>query len=236
MTQEVKINKFKMLDMMHHFTSGLKSLYSAMTYEGIDFVRTNCGGAGFSAWSYLPEIYSYYSPVPVYEGDNTVMAQQTLSYILKKFKKIKKGIPAYSFFSYFNHLDKLCSLKDQVKTINEFLDIEHLDRALSIRAAWVVRDVLKKMSEKDVPKKVLMNDKYASDLVRMSKIHHQYMTLVIYRQHLQDTKFKDPRIKPLLTLLAQIYALDILSKDSVLLYETGFFGTGSNDLIHDCLK
>lgn len=74
MLEEVDKGKFKMLDMMHHFTSGLKSLYSTMTYEGIDFVRTNCGGAGYSVWSMLPEMYSYYSPVPVYEGDNTVMA------------------------------------------------------------------------------------------------------------------------------------------------------------------
>jgi hypothetical protein len=36
----------------------------------------------------LPEHYSVYSPVPTYEGDNTVMAQQTFSYIKKKFKKI----------------------------------------------------------------------------------------------------------------------------------------------------
>lgn len=60
---------------MHHFTSGLKSLYSSMCYDGIEMVRVNCGGAGFSAWSYLPQMYYDYSPVPVYEGDNTVMAQ-----------------------------------------------------------------------------------------------------------------------------------------------------------------
>lgn len=74
MKVEVEKGKYKMLDVMHHFTSGLKSLYSSMTYEGIDLVRTNCGGAGYSAWSWLPEMFSYYSPVPVYEGDNTVMA------------------------------------------------------------------------------------------------------------------------------------------------------------------
>jgi len=88
MNEEVKNNKYKMLDIMHHFTSGLKSLYSQMTYEGTDFVRANCGGAGYSSWSLFTEHYSLYSPVPVYEGDNTVMAQQTLSYVQKKFKKI----------------------------------------------------------------------------------------------------------------------------------------------------
>ena len=88
MNDEIKVGKFKTLDLLHHFTSGLKSLYSQMCYDGIELVRQNCGGAGYSAWSYLPQLYSDYSPVPVYEGDNTVMAQQTLSYIQKKLKKI----------------------------------------------------------------------------------------------------------------------------------------------------
>lgn len=45
-----------------------------MTYDGIEVIRINCGGAGYSAWSLLPQSYADYSPVPVYEGDNTVMA------------------------------------------------------------------------------------------------------------------------------------------------------------------
>jgi len=74
MNTEVKAGKFKTLDLLHHFTSGLKALYSTMAYDGIELVRVNCGGAGFSAWSFLPQIYYDYSPVPVYEGDNTVMS------------------------------------------------------------------------------------------------------------------------------------------------------------------
>jgi acyl-CoA oxidase len=52
-----------------------------MAYDGIELVRVNCGGAGYSAWSALPQCWSDYSPTPVYEGDNTVMAQQTVGYI-----------------------------------------------------------------------------------------------------------------------------------------------------------
>jgi len=39
MNEEVKRNKFKMLEIMHHFTSGLKSLYSQATYDGTDLIR-----------------------------------------------------------------------------------------------------------------------------------------------------------------------------------------------------
>ena len=82
-----------------------------------------------------------------------------------------------------------------------------MDTALSIRAAWVIRDVLKKLSDKKVPKKVLLNDKYASDLTRMSKNHHQYMSFVIFRDAIEGKKFKDSNNKALMILLAKIYAL-----------------------------
>jgi len=54
MNEEIKVGKFKTLNLMHHFTSGLKALFSSMAYDGIELVRVNCGGAGYSAWSYLP--------------------------------------------------------------------------------------------------------------------------------------------------------------------------------------
>jgi hypothetical protein len=39
MKAEMENGKFKTLDLLHHLTSGLKSLYSQMTYEGIDMIR-----------------------------------------------------------------------------------------------------------------------------------------------------------------------------------------------------
>jgi hypothetical protein len=39
MKLEMEKGKFKTLDLLHHLTSGLKSLYSQMTYEGIDMIR-----------------------------------------------------------------------------------------------------------------------------------------------------------------------------------------------------
>jgi acyl-CoA oxidase len=88
MDEELKIGKFKTLDILHHFTSGLKAIFTTMAYQGIDNVRSNCGGAGYSNHSYLPQIFSEYSPTITYEGDNTVMAQQNISFIEHTLKKI----------------------------------------------------------------------------------------------------------------------------------------------------
>jgi hypothetical protein len=45
--------------------------------------------------------------VPTYEGDNTVMANQTINYLIKKLKKIKSGKPAIGFMRYLNNIDVL---------------------------------------------------------------------------------------------------------------------------------
>jgi hypothetical protein len=48
--------------------------------------------------------------------------------------------------------------------------------------------------------------------------------------------WKDSRILPILQLLAKIYALKQLMIDSTALYETGFFVSGSNELLVESMK
>ena len=38
---------FKLLDILHHITCGLKSIGTNMSYRGTDEMRQACGGAGF---------------------------------------------------------------------------------------------------------------------------------------------------------------------------------------------
>ena len=79
------------MDMQHHLGSGFKALYSDYAYYGIDKVRVNCGGAGFSAWSGLPYLFQMYSPNTTYEGDNTVMFVQSSNFLRKLLGDLGKG-------------------------------------------------------------------------------------------------------------------------------------------------
>ena len=60
---------------MHHFSSGMKTVYTQQTMDGLIILRQCIGGAGYSAWSSLPRLIDDLSPVVTYEGDNTIMAQ-----------------------------------------------------------------------------------------------------------------------------------------------------------------
>ena len=58
MQAEIAQGNFSTLERLHHFTAGLKTLFTTMAHEGIELVRVSCGGAGYSAWSGLPNLFS----------------------------------------------------------------------------------------------------------------------------------------------------------------------------------
>jgi len=72
---------------MHHISSGFKSIFTQITMDAIGKIRLSIGGAGFSGWSGLPYLIEDFSAVPTFEGDNTVMAQESAKYLLKLYKR-----------------------------------------------------------------------------------------------------------------------------------------------------
>jgi len=129
----------------------------------------------------LPEFWTGYSPVVTYEGDNTVMAQQSMNYLQKKIKKIALGQKVTGVFSYLNDLNKLCTLKSNATSVDSFLDLQHLDNALAVRAAFKVRDVIDKMEKSKEKKVIKINELYAQEIVLMIKSHMLYMSFVYFR-------------------------------------------------------
>lgn len=74
----------------------------------------------------------------------------------------------------------------------------------------MVRKVLQKIDAAKEAKKrkmFIINDMYAQDILLMSRAHVLYISFVIYRRIVEKTEFKDKNIKPLLLLLAKIFAL-----------------------------
>jgi len=71
--EDIKTEKFDNIDLMHHYTAGMKSVFTDIANKGLYVIRQSIGGAGYSAWSGIPQIIENYSPQVTFEGDNTVM-------------------------------------------------------------------------------------------------------------------------------------------------------------------
>lgn len=91
--------------------------------DGLMVSRQSVGGAGYSAWSSLPYLIDDFSPCVTYEGDNTVMAQQSARYLQKLHKKVKKGEKLTGLFTYLNDLDKNLQLQCKATTPEHFANV-----------------------------------------------------------------------------------------------------------------
>lgn len=118
---ELKEGKFELLDYCHHLSSGMKSVYTQQAFEGLLLMRQSIGGAGFSAWSGLPRLITEYSPNVTFEGDNTVMAQQSCNYL---FKLTKPGSSSPGpVFDYIWTAEQAVKLRCKAKTVSDFAKI-----------------------------------------------------------------------------------------------------------------
>lgn len=71
--QAVLRGSFKLLEILHHLSSGMKALATEMAYVGIDELRQACGGAGFLLSSGIADLWAEQAANPTYEGVNVVM-------------------------------------------------------------------------------------------------------------------------------------------------------------------
>ena len=202
-----------------------------MCYVGLDEMRQACGGAGFLLSSGIADWWADIAPFPTFEGVNPVMVQQASRLIFKQADKVAKNKKPLEFFAYLVETPKLMVVKSGAVTITEFLDMDHIEKALCVRAAIAVREVTKLMNESTAHIKEKENEIFAIDIARMTRLHFIYATLRMGRQRLDSHKFTDLNVKTYLILGLKVFALRQLLLDSQSLYETGFFGLGSGRLL-----
>lgn len=83
MMDEIDRQVFTRMDKMHHILSGFKPLFTNQGMLDVEEARRMCGGAGYQSNSGFTRLFSGISPMPTYEGENTVMIGQASRYLMK---------------------------------------------------------------------------------------------------------------------------------------------------------
>ncbi len=73
---------------VHATSAGLKSFSTWCAHYAIDTCRQSCGGHGYSAYTGLSSLFNDFAVNCTWEGDNTVLAQQTTRYLLGVCKRV----------------------------------------------------------------------------------------------------------------------------------------------------
>lgn len=87
---------------MHAIATAWKAYNSWSAVKGIEMSRLCCGGHGFSSYSGLGWLYTLCLPSCTYEGDNTVLCQQSAAVLIKAYESYTKGAPPAGDFSFFD--------------------------------------------------------------------------------------------------------------------------------------
>jgi acyl-CoA oxidase len=76
---------------VHATSSGLKSLLTGLSGDGIEVARKCCGGHGYSHAAGFWSIYQNYVGVQTAEGENYLLTQQTARFLLKAIEQVRSG-------------------------------------------------------------------------------------------------------------------------------------------------
>jgi acyl-CoA oxidase len=145
---------------VHGTMAGMKAFTTWDTLSSIEECREACGGQGFSSYSGLAHMLSDFSVMVTFEGDNTVMALQTASYVVRSVKQMQQGKKLSGSVEYLERKNssstwKLKSLQDlrhdNAEAIPVLRDlIEFYARTQALRAAEMIekaRNTAKTMEE-----------------------------------------------------------------------------------------
>ena len=205
--KDIHVGNFGLLDLCHHLSSGYKASYTKIVYEGIDVMRQSCGGAGFLAWSGLPSLQTDYAPNTTFEGDNTVMLQQSARLILKTIKNIQRGFKPSGVFEYFNKMQELLAAKSNIKSHTDLHDLKLLETALAARSAYLINSTAAKLFTSKLSENEKVNSGFSVDMIKMAQAHIMYVTFKFFLEHIEQHPYQCSKLKENLSILARIYAL-----------------------------
>lgn len=143
--------------------------------------------------------------------------------LMKTVKGLLKGKKAQGVFEYMNNIQTLLKAKFSATSFEKLLDLNVLEEALQVRAAYNISETFKKLASSSADDQEKINSIFAMEVLGMTKAHFMYLTYKTFKDFLNTYKFKCPKVKENLTYLAMVYALTELQKDSTANYECGYF-------------
>lgn len=206
----------KLVADVHSLSAGLKAYVTNYTADAISICRECCGGHGYAAVNRMGAWRSDHDIFKTFEGDNTVLLQQTAGLLLKEYKAKFSGSPVTVTYTYLRHLVR-DSLPANPLTTHEtdpakLRDPAFLDRALRYRTARLLQTAALRLRKHTARLGAFHAwNKCLSHLLLLAKAHIEW---VIYQQFMLAVgRCMDPDCRAALKTMADLFALSIIEHD-----------------------
>jgi len=194
------------LNVVHATSAGLKAFSTWWCNESLEIARQCLGGHGYSSYSGLPHNLQDWAVNCTWEGDNTVLAQQTTRFLLSSYKKKLKGKgPLTGFVKYFEDCD--LNSKCTVRNMNDLLDHSVQFKILSWLSTYLVNFCATRIKEEK--SKGLSSDEATNnvrvDLVITAQAHSYLYILYCFMNVIEEIPGGEER--KILSKLCSLFAL-----------------------------
>ncbi|EGT32383.1 CBN-ACOX-1 protein [Caenorhabditis brenneri] len=229
--REMKDGNVSLMADLHALTSGLKSVVTYQTGEGIEQARMACGGHGYSMASYISEIYGVAIGGCTYEGENMVMLLQLARYLVKSAALIKSGQSSQlgPLVAYLGAKSEATSLIDRVPNsgFTEYVKtFQHIARKQTLKAAEKFFGLMERGEKREIAW-----NKSSVELNRASRLHTRLFIVEAFVRRVNEVG--DLTIKEALTDLLHLHVNYELLDCATYALEDGFLSSTQLDYIRD---
>ncbi|KAL6058988.1 fatty-acyl coenzyme A oxidase [Balamuthia mandrillaris] len=225
----------ELLQDVHATSAGLKAVCTWWANESLETCRQCLGGHGYSSYSGFQEMLGDFAVQCTWEGDNTVLSQQTARFLLKQHKLATKGKEVKGFSAYLAQAPSMLRQKMRATNADQLLDFSALLEACRyIATAWVVRTATRYEQEKQkLNNQTQAWNECMVDLVYCTKVHCYYFMADCFAEAIEKA---EEGLRPVLTQLYRLFALHHMEVNMAALLHDGYVSAQQAELIRQQIR
>jgi acyl-CoA oxidase len=238
----------------HALISGLKAYSSNLVQGRLQQLREVMGGHGYSRFNLIGALRNNNDINTTWEGDNTVLVQQTAKFILDCFKNKMKGKPLKKEFTTVKFLESFDEVNNTDKnSINlssgkDLDDINLLQKIFEFRINFHLQKTVMKLADRVEDKKdgvmTAWNNSQVFYIQNMAKAYIEYFVFNAFKERIESIEKLDLKslnksseqiqsTKKVLFKFLKLYSLTIFDLDNGTLRNEDFLASDSLYIIKE---
>uniref|UniRef100_T1KXY4 Acyl-coenzyme A oxidase n=1 Tax=Tetranychus urticae TaxID=32264 RepID=T1KXY4_TETUR len=218
-------DKSSMGSEIHALSSCGKAITTWMARDVIQECRECCGGHGYLKAAGFGDLRNDHDANVTYEGDNSVLLQQTSNYLVKLYKeKIEEGHEISSHFGSVNFINSIDDILSSHGSSDTFDDIPKVLEAYRFLVCYLLKSSYFKLLDQTAKlgdSFKARNETQVYYLKNLATVFFESEALNRYQQFLLS--FSGPKeINNVLQQLGLLYGLWSIEKHMAILYESGY--------------
>eukprot|EP01117_Protostelium_nocturnum_P000974 TRINITY_DN112_c0_g1_i1.p1 TRINITY_DN112_c0_g1~~TRINITY_DN112_c0_g1_i1.p1 ORF type:complete len:726 (-),score=301.95 TRINITY_DN112_c0_g1_i1:181-2358(-) len=222
---------------VHATSAGLKAFGTWWCNESLEVTRQCLGGHGYSSYAGISPLLADFAVNCSWEGDNTVLSQQTAKFIIKSLRKVLSGGKKMTGFeSYLNNARESLADKWPAKTAEDCFDSSLQMRVFQHLVVYVAEKIAKVMDQEAAlgKNKQQIWGSVMSEQLFLARIHCDYFVVYCFANAI--SAITDPKIQSVLRNLANLHTFVTMEKYFGYLLEDGFLTGEQTQLIRSQIR